>query len=430
MPLRDIVITLIVFGSLPFILSRPYIGVLVWSWLGYMNPHRQSWGFAMDFPFAQIVAITLLVAVLLKKEDKKPPIDTFFYLWLTFIGWMVITSFFAYFPEDALIYLVRVLKIQLIIFVTLMIMKNKERINMMIWVIYLSIGFFGIKGGIFTIATAGSHRVWGPVGTFIADNNHLATALLMVLPLGYYLYRQTADKRIRYALLASMFLIAVSVVGSQSRGAFLAILAVGAMFWWKSKQKFTIGTVVLLLLPVMFMSMPQSWHDRMATIQNYEEDASAMGRINAWTYAVNAASDRITGVGFESWMPETFAIWAPDPNAVHAAHSIYFGVLADHGWPGLAIFLAILWVCWRMNTRIIKVTQGVPAYEWMNDLSKMLQISIVAYMTGGAFLSMAYFDLPWHLFAIVSIMNHIAREQGLLASKRSRSAVRHRPQWN
>lgn len=71
--MRDIILTLIVFGSLPFILRNAYIGVLVWSWLSYMNPHRFTWGFAYNFPFAQIVALVLLVAVLFSKEKK---IDT------------------------------------------------------------------------------------------------------------------------------------------------------------------------------------------------------------------------------------------------------------------------------------------------------------------------------------------------------------------
>ena len=71
--MRDIFVTLAVFGSLPFILYRPYIGVLVWSWIGYMNPHRISWGFATEFPFAMIIAITTLVALFFSSEPKKVP---------------------------------------------------------------------------------------------------------------------------------------------------------------------------------------------------------------------------------------------------------------------------------------------------------------------------------------------------------------------
>ncbi|MEP7208896.1 MAG: DUF5935 domain-containing protein, partial [Casimicrobiaceae bacterium] len=71
--MRDIVVTLIVFGSIPFILKRPYIGVLMWTWLGFMNPHRLCWGFAYSMPFAMIIAIATLMSLFMSKEPKKVP---------------------------------------------------------------------------------------------------------------------------------------------------------------------------------------------------------------------------------------------------------------------------------------------------------------------------------------------------------------------
>lgn len=72
--MRDIALVIIVFGSLPFILARPYIGILMWSWLGYMSPHRLAYGFAYDFPFAQIVAITTILAFLFNREKNIFPL--------------------------------------------------------------------------------------------------------------------------------------------------------------------------------------------------------------------------------------------------------------------------------------------------------------------------------------------------------------------
>ena len=51
MSLRDLFVFAAVFGTLPFVLRKPYIGIYLWSWLGYMNPHRLAWGLAYDFPF-------------------------------------------------------------------------------------------------------------------------------------------------------------------------------------------------------------------------------------------------------------------------------------------------------------------------------------------------------------------------------------------
>ena len=88
--MRDIVITLIVFGSVPMIVMRPYIGVYMWSWLGYMNPHRLTWGFAYNMPFSAIVAAFLFVGLVMSKESKKIPWTPVTITLLIFIAWIII----------------------------------------------------------------------------------------------------------------------------------------------------------------------------------------------------------------------------------------------------------------------------------------------------------------------------------------------------
>jgi len=179
---------------------------------------------------------------------------------------------------------------------------------------------------------------------------------------------------------------------------------VGIFFWLKSKTKLMSSLGVIVLAVLVFNFMPQSWHDRMSTITNYEQDASAMGRINAWNYSLNVANDRLTGAGLESWSYETFAVYAPNPRDVHAAHSIYFSALGDHGWVGLILFLTILFWTWRSTSFFIRENKNRRVDDDLVFLSKMLQVSFVAYLSGGAFLSLTYFDLPWHLVAIVVII--------------------------
>ena len=84
--MRDVLVMLIVFGSLPLILARPYVGILMWSWLGYMNPHRLSFGFAYDFPFALCVGIVTLLGVLISREPKRLPMTGLTVLWLIPFG--------------------------------------------------------------------------------------------------------------------------------------------------------------------------------------------------------------------------------------------------------------------------------------------------------------------------------------------------------
>ncbi|MBS3913927.1 putative O-glycosylation ligase, exosortase A system-associated [Methylomonas rivi] len=415
--MRDIVITLIVLIGCGYTLKRPYIGVLLWSWLSYMNPHRLAFGFAYSAPFAQITALVLLGSMLFSKETRKPPINSITVVWFVFVLFMGITSVFAFFPEIALKYYERVIKIQFIVFLTMMLITDMRKLNQLLWVISLSIGYFSVKGGVFTILTAGHHRVWGPNDSFIADNNSLAVGILMAIPFMIYLYQISERKWVKYGLFSAAILSLFTIIGSQSRGAFLAIAAVGLLYWLKSDRKLITTLVVLALTVLLLMFAPESWYKRMNTIENYEEDDSALGRLNAWEYAYNAANDNLLGVGLNSWSKETFLLYAPNPLDVHAAHSIYFSVLADHGWIGLFMFVAIFFMSWKTLTAIIKNTERNPDLKEQYLLAKMLQISLIAYLVGGAFLSLSYFDLPWHVVSFVVILDRICAEQQPLKAK-------------
>lgn len=405
--MRDIVITLIVFVGCIYTIKRPYIGVLLWSWLSYMNPHRLAYGFAYNMPYAQVTAIVLLLSLFFNKDKKSIPINILTITWILFLVLMVITTFFAFYPDQALIQFVKVLKIQLIVFLTIMLITDMEKLNQLIWVIVLSIGYFSVKGGVFTLLTGGGHRVWGPSGSFISDNNGLAIAVLMTIPFMIYLRKIVTNLWFKRGLLASAILSLFTVMGSQSRGALLAICAVGLFYWIKNDRKVVNLIVVFILGGILLGFMPDTWYQRMDTIKTYDEDASAMGRVNAWEYAYNAANNNILGMGFESWSDVTFAIYAPNPLDVHAAHSIYFTVLADHGWIGLFLFMLIFFLTWKRLGKLSRFFSNQQGKAELSLLARMMQVSLIAYLVGGAFLSLSYFDLPWHLVSFVVILERI-----------------------
>jgi len=222
-----------------------------------MNPHRLCWGPAFGFPFAQVVAITLLVAIVARSKSLFRPIwNAWTITWVIFIFLMLVSSMFALSPNYA-IGLEKTLKVQLIVFLVMMTIRRREHILTLLWITFFSVGFYGVKSGIFTIQTAGNYRVYGPYGGFFADNNSLAVALLMSIPLAIYLAKITGNAWIRRGLYLSIFLIFVSVVGSQSRGALVAIVAVLGYMWLGSKKKVLMVVPLVFVIPLMFMFMPE-----------------------------------------------------------------------------------------------------------------------------------------------------------------------------
>ena len=103
--MRDIAIFIIIMGLIPFCFTRPFIGVLSWSWLGYMNPHKLTWGFSYDFPFAQLIAIATLsgfiVMHLRKGEKYSLPITRETVLLILLWVFFTITTAFSLRPDWA-----------------------------------------------------------------------------------------------------------------------------------------------------------------------------------------------------------------------------------------------------------------------------------------------------------------------------------------
>jgi probable O-glycosylation ligase (exosortase A-associated) len=161
----------------------------------------------------------------------------------------------------------------------------------------------------------------------------------------------------------------------------------------------------------------------MFSIRDYQEDQSAQGRINAWHFAFNLARDRLFGGGFRTFTPDLFAVYAPNPSDIHDAHSIYFEVMAEQGFPGLLIFLAILFgSLWRME-RLRKWFRKDPERRWIRDLAEMLQYCLVAYMLGGAFLGLAYFDLFYYLVISAILLEFLAQREAAVARVRAKATA-------
>ncbi|MFH1813648.1 MAG: putative O-glycosylation ligase, exosortase A system-associated [Pseudomonadota bacterium] len=400
--MRDIVVTLAVFGVLPFVLRFPWLGILLFTWLSLMNPHRMAYGFALNLPFAMIVALTTLVALLFSKEIKKIIWTRETVVLLIFVLWMCVTTIFSMYPVVAVAQLEKVLKIQLMIFVALILMRSFDRIEALICMCAASIGFYGFKGGIFTILKGGSNRVQGPPGTFIEGNNEIGLAMAMTVPLLFFVRSRVVNPTLKLFMTVWTVLTAFAAIGTQSRGALLGMAAMTAFVWINSRNKLFSGFLIALTGLSIAAFMPESWYERMGTIKTHDEDASAIGRVNAWWTSFNMAKDRIFGGGFDCWQSLTFSMYAPDPSNVRDVHSITFEVLGEHGFIGLALFFTLGLFTWLSAGWSARQARRMPDIAWVADMMRMVQVSLIAYATAGQFLGLAYFDYYYMLIVAVA----------------------------
>jgi len=412
--MRDILIIAIVMAGALAALRRPWIGIMLWTWLSIMNPHRYTWGLAYSTPLAAIAAVSVVLGLLMTK-DRESPFKASPVTWMMiFMVWISLSWLAGIDPAGDYEQWKKVMKIDLFIVLSLMLLHSKQHIFALMWVCAGSLALLGVKGGIFTLASGGNFRVWGPLGSFIADNNEFALALVMTVPLLRFLQLQLKNVWARHGMTAAMVLCVAAALGSQSRGALLAISAMGIYFWWHGKNKLGIGLMMLIIAVPLVIFMPESWSIRMSTIGAFEEDASAMGRISAWWSAWNSAFHYPFGVGFDSARAELFALYSLYDPTPRAAHSIYFQVLGNHGFVGLFLFMGLFVATWRSASWLRSQKFSSPDKQWCSDMGTFCQVSLAGYVVGGAFLSLAYFDLPYNIMVMVVLTRIWVEKQSWL----------------
>ena len=147
-----------------------------------------------------------------------------------------------------------------------------------------------------------------------------------------------------------------------------------------------------------------------------------MSRIMTWKTLWNLAMHRpIVGAGFNTDNPLVFALYAPTgwEGGTPVAHSIYFQALGEHGFPGLILYLLIGVFTWRKAGHLARLTAiDAELGQWVPLLMRMVQVSLVGFAVGGAFLTLVHFDLPYYIVAFVILVDATIRER-LMSEKPS-----------
>ena len=400
--MRDLALVAVLLVLWPMALKRPWVGILTWVWLSLNVPQLQTYGFMLGSPVAMVTAVFTLLGILISRDPKSFPSSPSTLLLIAFTLWMCITFPFSLVATQSNgEQLEKILKINIFTLLCAVVLHTRKQVDWFIAVVTLSVAYFGVKGGVFTILTGGAFRVRGE-GGFLHGNNEIGLGLVMTVPLLYYLAHISANRWVKSGLLVAMGLTAIAALGTQSRGALVAIAAMTLMFIVRSPRPLRIVVPVILLALLMLAFMPESWWDRMETIRSYQEDESAMGRINAWTLAWNVATNNFFGGGFVIEYEQVFSRYAPNPHFIAVAHSIYFQVLGHHGFIGFFLFLLFWLMVWR-DAKWLAKNSPDPRDVVM---ARMIQVSLIGYFVGGAFLNLAYFDGPYYLAMALVVVRY------------------------
>lgn len=417
--------------------KKPFVAISLWLWTGIFVPVYWLYGFAELYRYNLIFSALGIGCYFIYQKDKEVKFDSLLFVIILFFLHTTLTTITTIaVPDVVWVTWENFMKVVVLTFFITLTFRKKIHFELLIWIMVLSIGFFGLIEGLKFIKSGGVHHIHGPVGHILSDNNHLAIAILMVIPLACYLYTQLKEKWIKMVLAGFICICVLSVFGTQSRGGFLGLLIVGGYFWLKAKRKI----LLLCLFALLAFSAPhllhESWFARMSTIENaVEEDGSFQTRLIAWKIHTIMAIERpVLGGGFKSsqfgyiWreLAEKFYLldFIPTPPAGSqgwAAHSIYFQVLGDHGFVGLFLFLLIMVLAFLKLSAIEKYYKG----QWQAHLGAMIKVSLLAFCAAGAAVSLSYFELYYVLLAMIicfTLMKNKAQKAQAAAEKAAKLA--------
>jgi len=271
-------------------------------------------------------------------------------------------------------------------------------------------GLYVLKSFPFIIATGGAFKLYGPDRSMIADNTDFGLALNMTLPLFFFL-AQTETKRWVKRFFGFLFLITIpAVFFTYSRGALVGLAAIFIVMMLQSRRRFIVAPVAALALIVALAFAPEAWQQRMDFTRQDALDASAQSRLDAWTYAIALAGDYpIAGGGFSTYTEQLYhRYWPGKVGNIYAAHSVYFQVLAEHGYVGLSLYLTLVLSCFATGWRLRRAARAAndPA---VGHYAHMFQLSLVGFLISGIFLARAYFDYFFTIIVCVSILSQAAK---------------------
>jgi probable O-glycosylation ligase (exosortase A-associated) len=405
--------------------KRPFIAVGMWIWTAMFFPNAWLYGFANAPRYNLIFTGIAMLGYLVLRDKPKVRFGAIGGLVLLFFLWTTASTMMTDgLPDVTWEYWSRFAKVFLLFVFVLLVVDKKLHVDFFLWCVVMSIGFYGCLEALKFIASGGGHKIEGFSGHVLGDRNELALAFVMTLPICAYLLGQygPSSKIIRFGLLGAMGLLVAAVVGTQSRGGFVALLGLAAYYFVKSDRKVLLAIATGVLVLGMSYVVSAEWTSRMDTIGEANADASFMGRVVAWKLSfIMATRHPFFGGGFKTL--EFFPMWhslsqdffsfpffytgdaLPDPNRGRAAHSVYFQVLGDHGFAGLAIYLFMLAKVF-VTTRAVAIRARLCAdTAWIATLATMLQLCLFAFCLGGAALSFAYFDLLFAICALVQVLH-------------------------
>lgn len=248
-------------------------------------------------------------------------------------------------------------------------------------------------------------------GSVLGDPNDLSLVLLFPMGFAAALMMGRVNFFDRMLGLLGFATIFAGIMCTQSRGGLLGVAAVCAVFasrFIKSKTVL-IGVGVAAAFALFVFGGIGS---RSSGGAGQGIDESSEGRLIAWQTATNMALSRpLTGVGLSNFVDNYWEYTPEWDGRAHAVHSTWFNVLAETGFPGVAVFIALVVATGLTSWRCLKLVSHPEIDPRLHTAAIALAAGLAGFCVSGTFLTQG-FTWPFYIiFALTMALSRVLTEQ-------------------
>ena len=430
--LRSLLVLAVLVPGLFAALMDGYAGLLMYLWFALFRPQDWLWIDITSLRLSMVLGIVMLGRSLL--SGFVPNITHPLTLGIALmVCSSVITQTSAVRPDIGWIWIDFFVRLALSCTMLVALARDARRLYGVLAVICLSLGFHATKAGLAFLLTGGGTRFDDGLSGAFVDNNGYALGTVMILPMLLVtaqnielVYNGRYVNWVRRGLYATVPLCVFTVLGTYSRGGFLAFSAALLTFIMLQRRRFTAlaGLIAFFTLLLAVVPLPQQYVDRLSTIRTFNEKTSdddpegakesAKSRTHFWQVGIVMAMNKPLGVGIKQYEAayDRFDFLHGRYGHKRAIHSAHLQVLAELGFFGAFLWvLMFAWAyfsCMRVRGRAADERLRPEHRRFLLTAANGLIASMAGFIIGGSFLSLAYNELTWLTFAMVAALDRLS----------------------
>lgn len=416
-------------------LSNPVYAFVMYEIVYFLSPSGRWWGnLVPDVSYSFfIVVMMIFVTVLNIQQYKKnklfaaPPFKWMYILLCIY----AVSYFYAVFPELHSMAAINFLKLVIIVSVAYKICDTERKLDYLLYGYIFGAWYIGFLT--FQVGRNSGGRVEG-IGTVDApDSNGIAAAIAPALVLClYYLWINRTWWGKGLVIIAGVFVVN-GLILINSRGAFLGafvsiLLFMIYMYFSKVKkksQKIIAVIIIIFGLLGMLSIVDESAINRVSSISNTEiseESESGATRVYFWLAAWEMAKDHPFGAGNRS-----FEYYAPMYIEEHvntgshrnrAVHSTWMEALSEIGYPGLFVFIVLIFSTFSSLQRCKEVLRFNNKVEGYFKIVA-IQCAFIAFIVAMTFLNRMRAEVLYWLILYAACAYNIYVIKGASSSSQS-----------